>query len=265
MALAGLQRRGWIDLHASHDVVPTGRRSVFTGATFLRRHEVSNERSFLNDHTRYFHNVGAFLPRVWQAMSRVSSLRLFERADLRMLRRYAAVHEHYARVLAASHVAFVLAALVRPLLARRRRRGGDDGRLLRRRRALRPAPVAWVAFKSSWRGGCQWRSRRACCRIDVLHDGASRMRHAAGCAAFGFIGLAPLTVALPLVFAPQALAARTISEVVAAALAAVVLLFSLLYLAGGPWVVRSMSLHSFTRAGSRVPPLRLRQWTHELA
>jgi hypothetical protein len=110
-ALTGLLGEQWLDLHASHDVVPMGSRSVFTQAPFLVRGEVYNERSFIHDHTTYFDNRADFLARAWQAMSGLSQLRLFEPGDVGLLERHATVHRRYARLLAASHGVFLLATL----------------------------------------------------------------------------------------------------------------------------------------------------------
>lgn len=61
----------WVDIHASHDLVPMGRGSIFEGAAFTSRLSTVNTRSILADHTAYFANKGHFQPLLWQALARM--------------------------------------------------------------------------------------------------------------------------------------------------------------------------------------------------
>src|SRR5262249_57879932 len=43
-------RRGWIEVYASHDVVPMGGGSLLRAAPFVARAETTSDRSYVGDH-----------------------------------------------------------------------------------------------------------------------------------------------------------------------------------------------------------------------
>jgi hypothetical protein len=64
----------WLDLHATHDIVPMGKDSLLRDAPFVERQPVVNLRSYLHDHVRYFSNRHGVLPLLWRKLAKLSRL-----------------------------------------------------------------------------------------------------------------------------------------------------------------------------------------------
>jgi hypothetical protein len=99
----------WIDLHASHDAVSMGRRSIFSNAAFVERIEIFNERSLIRDHTGYFTNRSSFLWQLWRVMGSLSKLALVTPADAARLDRQERAYRDRARVLSFCRMATLAA------------------------------------------------------------------------------------------------------------------------------------------------------------
>ena len=96
---AALGPAEWHDLHATHDVVPMGDGSLMGELGFITRHELKNQRSYLNDHVSYFENRMGCLPTLWRLLARHSRLALFSDLDAARLDRALLLHNRQSWVL----------------------------------------------------------------------------------------------------------------------------------------------------------------------
>ncbi len=96
---AALGPAEWHDLHATHDVVPMGDGSLMGKLGFITRHELKNQRSYLNDHVSYFENRMGCLPILWRLLARHSRLALFSDLDAARLDRALLLHNRQSWVL----------------------------------------------------------------------------------------------------------------------------------------------------------------------
>jgi hypothetical protein len=106
-----LRVAAWADFYASHDAVPMGERSLFTGADFVKRFGIFNERSLVGDHVDYFSNRCSFVFRLWHAMACLSKLQIFAPGDSDRLRRHERAYEYRAKVLSICRLATVAACV----------------------------------------------------------------------------------------------------------------------------------------------------------
>lgn len=89
----------WVDISASHDVVPVVAGSLIAQQPFVEAHVISNQESYVNDHVTYFQDGSRSLPLMWLALQSLSRLQLFKPGQVEGLARCERLHSWYAFVL----------------------------------------------------------------------------------------------------------------------------------------------------------------------
>ena len=102
----------WVDIHATHDLVPMGRGSILEDTVLTTRVATVNRRSVLADHTAYFGNKWHFQPALWRALASLSRALAPDAAAVSRWAHHQQVHSWQARALEAGHFAIVAAGLL---------------------------------------------------------------------------------------------------------------------------------------------------------
>jgi hypothetical protein len=232
----------WIDINATHDLVPMGAGSFLESQRFVKPLKISNERSFLHDHVSYFRNRAGFLVVAWRHLAELSKLPLFDKNQSQRLDRYVKLHAWHTRVLSLSWHSTWLAPLVAVFVlrknldefgaaAREMFKSLPFGNELMQSRFLSVVitSVEWlfqrsedsfwaevlgflilvgglvlwrVGFKGLWRARADARWRSACRGTDVLNTKGSWVKCVVGCTLFLLLGSLPCLFLLSVKLAP---------------------------------------------------------------
>jgi hypothetical protein len=270
----------WIDMNATHDLVPMGTGSLLKDQKFITPVEICNQRSFLHDHIGYFENRAGFLPAIWMAIAQASKLRLFTEEHVELLKRHIKLHSWQARVLSLTWHSTWLTALVGALalgtsiktfgawvltISEEAAFGetfpawkwfGTAVKFLGWLLNVEGKTVAaallgglillvalvlwWIIFKAFWRLRTVANWLKACRRVDVLHTGADKLRYFATCSGLLALGSLPFSLGVGYKVAPNIFSAATAMNALRAAMAVLFLGASLFYAASMPWVYISL-------------------------
>jgi pimeloyl-ACP methyl ester carboxylesterase len=281
----------WLDINATHDLIPMGVGSLLRTHPFVTGLEISNKRSFLHDHIDYFSNRIGFVAVLWMSLSEVSRLRPFDEDQSRMLEHHVKLHSWYARVLSltwhSTWIAAVLAVLVvkqtvtqfgdtvliilkqlpftETLGATRffaaviksfewTFQGNKDGfwAVVLGVLILAIGLLLWrISFVGLWSARALVRWRSACRGRDVLHTTGNRISCFVSCVLFLMCGCLPFLVVISLMVAPAFANLATASDLIKGVVAFICFALGLAFALTMPWI------YSSNLKDREIPPLQI--------